>query len=202
TPFEAAPVVFECERTEMGAWGWREHSPSYPRTCFIRRPDFFHTAFYVEDGSGARQQVDIPADAYLSVERNWLILNLRSDWAVAGQHYKAGALLVTDIDALLAGTRDFTVLFEPTRTCFLQHFAAAGNVVAFKVLDNVRSRVLLARHQNGAWRVEPPPGLPRMQTGDLFRPVEGDIDWLRAEGAQRGEVVHSAHRPTTPPQPC
>jgi hypothetical protein len=30
--------------------------------------------------------------------------------------HKAGALLVIDIDALLAGSRDFTMLFEPTRS--------------------------------------------------------------------------------------
>jgi prolyl oligopeptidase len=187
TPFEAAQVVFECERTEMAAWAWREHSPSYPRTCFMRRPDFFTMAFYVEDSNGAQRQVDIPADTYLYIERSWLVLNLRSDWAVAERHYKAGSLLVIDIDALLAGSRDFTVLFEPTRTCFLHHFAAAGNAVAFKVLDHVRSRILLARQQNGAWRVEPVPGLPGMETVDFHRLVEDDIDWL-GENRQHGET--------------
>jgi len=184
-PFGGAPVVFECERTEMVAWGWREHSPSHPRTCFIRRPDFFHTVFYVEDGSGVQRQVDIPTDAYLFIERNWLVLNMRSDWAVAGQRFKAGALLVIDIDALLAGRRDFTVLFEPTRTCFLQHFAAAGNAVAFKVLDSVRPHILLARHQDGSWRIEPVPGLPNTETVDFYRLVEDDIDWL---GKEEGET--------------
>jgi prolyl oligopeptidase len=187
TAFEAAPVVFECERTEMAAWAWREHSPSYPRTCFMRRRDFFTMAFYVEDRNGAQRHVDIPADAYLYIERNWLVLNLRSDWALAERNYKAGTLLVIDIDALLAGSRDFTVLFEPTRTCFLQHFAAAGNAVAFKVLDQVRSRILLARQQNGAWRVEPVPGLPGMETVDFYRLVEDDIDWL-GEDKQHGET--------------
>jgi prolyl oligopeptidase PreP (S9A serine peptidase family) len=37
-PFAEAPVVFECEHTEMAVWGWREHGASHPRTCFIRRP--------------------------------------------------------------------------------------------------------------------------------------------------------------------
>jgi prolyl oligopeptidase len=198
TPFEAAPVVFECERTEMVAWGWREHSPSCPRTCFMRRPDFFRMAFYVEGGDGAQRQLDIPADAYLYVERNWVVLNLRSDWADAGRRYKAGALLVSDIDALLAGNRDFTVLFEPTRTCFLQHFAAAGNAVAFKVLDNVHSRILLARHQNGSWQVEPVAGLPGMQTVDFYRLVEDDIDWLGEEEHEGETFVISSQNSIMP----
>jgi prolyl oligopeptidase len=191
TPFEAAPVVFECERTEVVAWGWHEHSVTHPRTCFIRRPDFFHTVFYVEDGSGVRQQVDIPTDAYPLIERNWLILSLRTAWEVAGQCYKAGTLLVINIDLLLAGRRDFTVLFEPTRTCFLQRFAAAGNVVAFKVLDNVRSRMLFARHQNGSWRIEPILGFPNMATIDFYRLVEDDIDWLEEEHEGETFVISS-----------
>ena len=187
TSFEAAPVVFECERTEIAAWGWREHSPSYPRICFMRQPDFFTKALYVEDSKGVQHQVDIPADGNLCVERNWLVLSLRSDWAVAERRYKAGALLVIDIDALLAGNRDFTILFEPTPTCFLQNFAAAGNAVAFKVLDHVRSRILFARHDNGKWQVEPVSGLPGMETLDFYRLVENDLDWL-GEDKQHGET--------------
>ena len=181
TPFEAAPVVFECERSEMIAWGWREHSPKHPRTCFVRRPDFFRSVFYVQDGKGAQQQVEIPDDAHFYIERNWLILNLRSDWTIGDRTYKTGTLLVIDIDALLNGSRDFTVLFEPTPTCFLQHFAAAGNVVAFKLLDNVRSRIVLARHQNNRWQIEPVTGFPDMATVDFARLCEDDINWLDAK---------------------
>jgi prolyl oligopeptidase len=199
TPFAEAPVVFECGRREMAAFAWREHSPRFPRTCFMRRPDFFHNVFYVEDRAGAARPLDIPTDAYLYVERNWLILNLRSDWTVAGQNYRAGALLVTDIDALIAGKRDFTILFEPSRTCFLQHFAAAGNTVAFKVLDDVRSRVLLARHEDGAWRSEHVTGFPEMATVDFYRFSEDDPDWLRA-GEHEGETfVVSSQDAVTPP---
>ena len=198
TSFEAALVVFECERTEIAASGWREHSRSYPRTCFMRQPDFFTKTFYVEDSDGVQHHLDVPADGNLYIEHNWLVLNLRSDWALAERHYKAGALLVIDIDALLAGSRDFTVLFEPTRTCFLQHFAAAGNVVAFKVLDDVRSRILLARQQNGAWRVEPVPGLPGTETVDFYRLVEDDIDWL-GEDSQHGETFVIASQSSIAP---
>src|SRR5215472_8256359 len=199
TPFEGAPVVFECERAEIAAWGWREHSPSHPRTCFMRRPDFFHNVFYVEDGNGTQRQVDIPADAYLSIERSWLVLNLRSDWGVAGQRYKAGALLVVDIDALLAGEGDATVLFEPTQTCFLQYFSAAGNVIAFKVLDNVRSRILRACYQNGAWRIEPVSGLPNTETVDFYRLVEDDIDWFGEEEHEGETFVIASQSSITPP---
>ncbi len=104
TPFSEAQVVFQCDRDEISAWGWREHSPRHPHTCFARQLDFFNSALFVED-SGALRQVDIPSDAVSGLERNWLILTLRSDWDVDGRRYKTGSLLVTDFDALMAGTR-------------------------------------------------------------------------------------------------
>jgi prolyl oligopeptidase len=199
TPFDQAQIVFECERSEMVAWGWREHSPRYPRTCFMRRPDFFQTVLYVEDGSGTPRQVDIPTDAVVSIERNWLAVNLRTDWEVAGRSFKAGTLLVTDIDALISGRRDFTVLFGPTPTCFLETFAAAGNVIALKLLDNVQSRILFARHHDGAWRSEPLRGLPGLETVDFYRLVEDDMDWLEAQEHNGETFVISSNSTITPP---
>jgi prolyl oligopeptidase len=196
-PFAEAPVVFECDRAEMSVAGWRRHSPRYPRTCFTRQIDFYNKAFFVEDG-GSLREVDIPSDAYFGFDRNWLIVNLRSDWEVAGQRYKAGALLVTGFDALLAGKREFAVLFEPTPTCFLEGFQTAGDVVAFKVLDNVQSRILFARHQSGAWTVEPLAGLPGIETVDFYRLAADDIDWL--DDKREGETfVISSQSSVTPP---
>jgi prolyl oligopeptidase len=71
TPFDTATTVFECERHEMNVWAWREHSPTHPRTCFMRRYDFFRYGFYVDDGSGNLRRVEIPDDAYLYIERNY-----------------------------------------------------------------------------------------------------------------------------------
>ena len=196
-PFAVAPVVFECARAEMSVSGWRQHSPRYPRICFARQIDFFNKAFFVADGDTLRE-VDIPSDAYFETERNWLIVNLRSDWETGGKLYRAGALLVTGFDALLAGKADFTVLFEPTPTCFLEHYAAAGDIVAFKVLDNVQSRILFARHQDGTWRVEPLAGLPGIETVDFYRLTDDDIDWL--DDKRDGETfVISSQSSITPP---
>jgi prolyl oligopeptidase len=194
TPFAEAPVVFECDKTDMSVSAWRQHSPRYPRTGFVRRIDFFNTAVFVEDG-GSLRKVDIPSDASVDVERNWLILSLRSDWETGGHRYKAGSLLVTDAFSPpgfspLGGKRDFAVLFEPTPTSFLQHYQAAGDVVAFQVLDNVQTRILFARFQNGngtgAWQVEPAAGLPGLETLSFQRLVGDDIDWI--EDKREGET--------------
>jgi prolyl oligopeptidase len=199
TPFDTATTVFECERHEMNVWAWREHSPTHPRTCFMRRYDFFRYGFYVDDGSGNLRRVEIPDDAYLYIERNWLVINLRTDWPVGERRYRAGTLLVVDIDALLTGNTDFAVLFEPTPTCFLQGFQAAGDVVAFKVLDNVRSSISLARHQDGAWQIARASQFPEMATVDFYRLVEDDIGWLDEKGHEGETFVVVLQNSTMPP---
>ncbi len=197
TPFEAAPVVFECERAEMLVWGWREQSPKKPRTYFIKRTDFEHSELYLEGEDGSLRLLDIPRDVHVYIEDNWLILNLRSDWRLGDRRYPAGALMLIDIETFLAGGRDFAVLFEPTATCFLQHFLAAGDVVAFQVLDNVRSRVLLARLRDGAWRTEPVTGFPEMATTSFYRLAEDHVDWADQEA--RETFVVSAQSSILPP---
>lgn len=184
TPFEETPVVFECERAHMMAWGWREHSPRKPRTFFIKRTDFFNAVLYIEDDTGAQQRFDIPSDAYIHIEHEWLILNLRSDWVLGGRTHPAGALLVIGIDAALAGSRDHAVLFEPTATSFLDSFQAAGNVIGIKVLDNVRSRVMFFRFSGGAWRSETVSGFPELATVDFYRLSEDDVDWASEEARE------------------
>jgi prolyl oligopeptidase len=194
TPFAEAPVVFECDRTDMDVSAWRQHSPRYLHTIFSRQIDFYHQTVFVEDG-GSLRKLDIPSDANADIERNWLTLSLRSDWEVAGRHYKAGSLLVTDLGALLAGKQDFAVLFEPTPTSFMESYTAAGDVVAIQVLDNVQSRVLFARHHGdpkaATWKVEPADGLPSLQTVSVQRLVQDDIDWAADRREAETFVVSS-----------
>ena len=154
TPFETAPVVFECDPDNMQAHGYTQDSPRFPRTFFVRQTDFENSLLFVEGKGGVQHRVDIPSDADSDVEDDWLVVTLRTEWETGGRSYPAGALMVIGFDAFMAGARDFTVLFTPTATTFLQDSSIAGRVVAFSVLDNVRSRLFLARVTDGQWRVE------------------------------------------------
>jgi prolyl oligopeptidase len=199
TPFEAAPVIFECERTHIAAWAVRDHGPRYPRTLFRRLLDFDHHEDFVEQGDAGRVKLDIPSDAGVSLERDWLVLNLRSGWTSGGQLYPAGALLVASLRTFLAGGREFTVLFEPSPRRFLQSFSAVGDVIALEVLDNVRSRIFFARFADDTWTVEPISGFSELSTLDVSPFAVDDDEWFAEGERERGVFVVASQNSLTPP---
>ena len=198
-PFDAAPVIFECDRHHMGAWASRDHGPRHPRTLFWRRIDFEHHEDFIEQDAAPRVRLDVPTDAASSVERDWLILNLRSDWDIGGRQYPAGALLVISLDVFLAGGREFTVLFEPSPRCFLQSFSSAGGVIALSVLDNVRSRILFARFAQERWTVEPISGFSELSVLSIFPLALDDDEWFAESERERGVFVVASQNSVTPP---
>jgi prolyl oligopeptidase len=197
--FEEAPVVFECKREDMVAWASRDRGPRYPRTEYRRQIDFErHEDFVEQDGAG-RIKLDIPADAHMSIDHDWLMLNLRTGWDVGGRHYPAGALLIIALSTFLTGARDFTVLFEPSPRRFLQSFSGIGDVVAIEVLDNVRSYVSLARFSEGRWRIDPVEGFPHLSSLGVFPLAADDDDWFAQNERECGVFVVSSQNSLTPP---
>ncbi len=167
TPFTEAPIVFEAERAHVYAVASQALDAPRPRTLFLRALDFINTEVFVEEEPGHRRRIETPTDASVNAVRDWLIVTLRTEWTAAGRRYPAGALLVIRFDAFMAGSRDFTVLFEPSERAFLQGADMAGDVVAFKVLDDVRSRVTMARPDGAAWRAERLEGFSEQAVVDI-----------------------------------
>ena len=197
--FAAAPVMFECKREDMAAWGGRDRGPRYPRTQYRRQIDFEHHEDFVEQDGSGRVRLDIPADAHVSVDHDWLMLNLRTDWNVGERRYPAGALLIIALSAFLTGERDFTVLFEPSSRRFLQSFGAMGEVVAMVVLDNIRSRIFLARFAGDRWQIDPVEGFSDLSILGIFPLAADDDDWFAENVRERGVFVVTSQNSLTPP---
>ncbi len=167
TPFTEAPIVFECERSHIYVGAVQELDAPRPRTVFVRALDFINSEMFVEEEPGQRRRVDVPTDASTSLTRDTLMITLRTDWTVGGKTYPAGALLVIGFDAFMAGERDFTTLFAPSERAFLQGAFMAGDVVALSVLDDVRSRVSMARPQGASFRIEKLEGFSEQAVVDI-----------------------------------
>ena len=116
-----------------------------------------------------------------------------------GRTHPAGALLIIACSGFLAGARDFTTLFEPSPRRFLQSFSTAGDVVAIAVLDDVRSRISLARFAEGGWKIEPVTGFPDLATLSIFPLAQDDDDWFAESERERGVFVIASQNSLTPP---
>ena len=153
TPLATATTVYEAEIDDMAAHVSVDSTPGHERTLFIRAVDFYTHDYFLLEGAALRR-LDVPADAQIAFwngagdPADTLLIELRSEWSVAGRTFPSGALLATDAGAYLAGERRFDVLFTPTTTRSLAGFTTTRSHVIVNVLDNVASR--LEEWQRGA----------------------------------------------------
>ena len=119
TPLSEAKVVFEGKPEDVGVDAVVVHDHGRTYEMMQRGVTFFTSEDYVRRGD-QWLKIDKPADAIAATFEDQLLLKLRSDWTVGGQHYAAGSLLAADFDGCLKGERKFVALFEPTpRTCLV-----------------------------------------------------------------------------------
>jgi prolyl oligopeptidase len=159
TPLDQAAVVFEGQPGDMSISAFRDLTAGFERDIIIRRPTFWTSETYLRR-DGQLKKIDKPNDARVSFHREWLLLQLRSEWAVGGKTYAAGALIATDLEAFLNGKRDFDVLFEPAERKSLAGFSPTRHYIIINELDNIRSRLYVSTYRDGQWHREPLPGMP------------------------------------------
>ena len=94
----------------------------------------------------------------MSVHRNWLLIELRTDWFFGTDSYPAGSLIAADYDEFLSGTAHLHVVFEPDEHTSLNHYAWTKDKLVVVTLHDVTSRVHTVTP--GSWVTEPVPGIP------------------------------------------
>nr|WP_231123010.1 prolyl oligopeptidase family protein [Mycobacterium asiaticum] len=175
TPLTDAETIFKGERTDVSAGGSTDRTPGFERTFVGRSLDFWNRQRYELRGTEL-VSIDVPTDASsISVHREWLLIDLRTDWSVGGTTYRAGSLLAANYDEFLNGARNLQVVFEPDEHTCLYHYAWTKDRLLLVSLADVASRVEIVTP--GTWRREPVQGLPKStntvvvaadDTGDEF----------------------------------
>ena len=110
TPLSSARIVYEGEAEDMSVSAYRDPTPGFERDFVQRQKTFYSSELFLRRNEELIR-VEKPDDANASVQREWLLIELRSNWTVAGTTYPAGALLATDFERFLGGEREFQVLF-------------------------------------------------------------------------------------------
>ncbi len=157
TPLDDAETLFSAAKSDVLVVASRDRTPGFERTLLSRAVDFFNDEVYeLRDGEFIR--IDTPTDASVSIHRNWLLIELRTDWYTGSASFTAGSLIAADYDRFLAGTADLHVVFEPDAHTSLNHYAWTKDKLVIVTLADVASRVETVTP--GTWVREPVPGIP------------------------------------------
>jgi prolyl oligopeptidase len=156
-PVADAETVFEGSPSDVVAAGSVDRTPGFERTLLSRAIDFFNDQVY-ELRADELIRIDAPTDASLSIHRQWLLIELRSDWITGSASYTAGSLLAADYDEFLSGTAQLQVIFEPDQHTSLLQYAWTRDRLVVVSLADVASRVEIVTP--GDWQRRPVPDVP------------------------------------------
>jgi prolyl oligopeptidase len=156
-PVEEAQTVFEGSAGDVIVAAGVDRTPGFERTMLRRALDFFNDQVYELRGDELIR-IDAPTDASISVHRQWLLIELRTDWITGSASYTAGSLLAADYDEFLAGTAQLRVVFEPDAHTSLLHYAWTRDRLVVVKLSDVASRVEIVTP--GTWQRRPVTDVP------------------------------------------
>lgn len=150
-----ATTLFTGSPTDVIVSAAVDRTPGYERTLIYRAIDFFNDEVY-QLRSGELVRIDAPTDSSLSVHREWLLIELRTDWYTGSGVYPAGALLAADYEQFLDGTATLSVVFSPDEHTCLHQYAWTLERLVMVTLADVASRVEIVTP--GTWVREAIPG--------------------------------------------
>jgi prolyl oligopeptidase len=182
TPLASATAVYEGKPSDLAITAFHDTTPGFERDFVSRALDFYSDELYLRGSDGTLAKVDVPDSVIKSVHREWLLLQLRDPWTVAGRDYAAGALLATRFDEFMAGKRAFEVLFEPTPSTSLESFTWTRHHLVLNVLDDVKNRLSVLTPGEKGWSRAAFTGAPSFGTLGVraVDAVDSDAVWLTA----------------------
>ena len=143
-----------------------DRTPGYERTLISRAIDFFNDETYqlrsdrspsAEPTGGELVRIDAPTDATVSVHRDWLLIELRTDWHTGTADYTAGSLLAANYEQFLDGTAELSVVFAPDANTCLHQYSWTLDRLVMVTLADVASRVEIVTP--GSWTRTPLAGI-------------------------------------------
>jgi prolyl oligopeptidase len=179
TPLSAASVVYEGKPDDQYIYAMRDHTPGYERDFVSRTLTFYSDELYLRGKDGNLTRIDAPDSAAKSVHKDWLLLELRDDWALTTV-YTSGSLLAIRLDDFLAGERHFETLFTPTASTSLIGSTWTRNHLVLNVLNDVKNSLSVLTPGENGFKHSAFNGIPDCGSVDVYAvdSDESDAVWL------------------------
>ena len=178
-PLADAVTLFTASPEDVVVSAGVDRTPGYERTLIYRALDFYNDQVYQLRG-GELVRIDAPTDATVSVHRDWILIELRSDWYTGTATYPAGALLAAEYEKFIDGAADLAVVFTPDPHTCLHQYAWTKDRLMMVTLADVASRVDVVIP--GSWTREPVAGLGTSTTVIVAADHTGDEIFLDSSG--------------------
>ena len=156
-PLESAETIFSAEPTDVSVIAGVDRTPGFEHLRLGRYTDFYNrTRYEVRDGEPIL--IDVPTDAGISLHREWMLVELKSDWTVGATTYAAGALLAANFDDFLSGTAELAIVFAPDSHTSLASYAWTLDKLILVTLHDVVSQVHVV--SPGSWKARAAQDIP------------------------------------------
>lgn len=185
TPLSSATTVYEGKHDDMAISAFRDLTPGFERDLVQRAMDFYTSQTFLRGKDGKLTKIDVPDDAITDIEREWLLVELRTDWTVGGKTYASGSLLAAKFDDYMAGKRELLPLFTPDAHTSLAGYSWTRHHLFLNLMRDVVSEVrVLTPADQGAWKSDVLGGAPALSTMQAsgIDADEGDDYFLTVTG--------------------
>jgi prolyl oligopeptidase len=180
TPLTAATTLYEGQDSDVGVSAVRDVHQGRTIDLIGRNLSFFEDEVYIPEGDKP-QQLDKPKDAEVSFFQDFLLLQLRSDWNEGGKTWPAGSLLAAPLAAYRAGKRELQAVYTPAPNRSLASYDGTKNALLLNILEDVHTKVQVARFAQGKWATEDLPdiGLGTVNTA-AYDSEHDDAYWFNS----------------------
>ncbi len=153
TPLTEADVVFEGKPDSVSVGAERAHYGPTTLDWLYHGTTFYTSKQYLLEGN-AKIRIDIPETARIETFFDGQVLiELKRDWEVGEEAYRAGTVLSIPLADLKAGKRAFTVFFEPDDRTSLTYLTRTKSYVLAVLMKDVRDALFrYDRAEDGRWR--------------------------------------------------
>ena len=154
TSLNEAITLFQGYETDVSVGGVVDNKPER-QYVIVHRGITLYTSNVFVLNDDKLIKLEIPEDAqFIGIFKNQLLVELKSDWNIAGKTYKQGALISINYNKFLKGDRNFEIIIEPEKLSSLVSVSNTKNYLLINKLTNVRSELFKYFLKDGKWSHE------------------------------------------------